>query len=87
MCCCCRQTSRSGSSWTTARNGHMIDNVVLIVTGTLHERDVHVRSLLFHWLIASDNICPSVCQQWLSSGSLIFNGQKMKPIALQTGAP
>ena len=23
--------------------GHMIDNVVLIVTGTLHERDVHVR--------------------------------------------
>jgi V-type H+-transporting ATPase subunit d len=24
--------------------GHMIDNVVLIVTGTLHERDVHVRS-------------------------------------------
>ena len=27
--------------------GHMIDNVVLIVTGTLHERDVHVR--LFSW--------------------------------------
>ena len=27
--------------------GHMIDNVVLIVTGTLHERDVHVR--LFPW--------------------------------------
>ena len=26
--------------------GHMIDNVVLIVTGTLHERDVHVRPLL-----------------------------------------
>jgi len=26
--------------------GHMIDNVVLIVTGTLHERDVHVRSFL-----------------------------------------
>lgn len=25
--------------------GHMIDNVVLIVTGTLHERDVHVRPL------------------------------------------
>ncbi len=24
--------------------GHMIDNVVLIVTGTLHERDVQVRS-------------------------------------------
>ncbi len=24
--------------------GHMIDNVVLIVTGTLHERDVHVRT-------------------------------------------
>ena len=24
--------------------GHMIDNVVLIVTGTLHERDVHVRA-------------------------------------------
>jgi hypothetical protein len=23
--------------------GHMIDNVVLIVTGTLHERDVQVR--------------------------------------------
>ncbi len=23
------------------RYGHMIDNVVLIVTGTLHERDVH----------------------------------------------
>ena len=26
--------------------GHMIDNVVLIVTGTLHERDVHVRLCL-----------------------------------------
>ena len=25
--------------------GHMIDNVVLIVTGTLHERDVHVSAL------------------------------------------
>jgi len=25
--------------------GHMIDNVVLIVTGTLHERDVQVRRL------------------------------------------
>lgn len=24
--------------------GHMIDNVVLIVTGTLHERDVQVGS-------------------------------------------
>lgn len=24
--------------------GHMIDNVVLIVTGTLHERDMQVRS-------------------------------------------
>ena len=28
--------------------GHMIDNVVLIVTGTLHERDVHVRARCFH---------------------------------------
>jgi len=26
--------------------GHMIDNVVLIVTGTLHERDVQVRTHL-----------------------------------------
>ena len=26
--------------------GHMIDNVVLIVTGTLHERDVQVPLLL-----------------------------------------
>ena len=26
--------------------GHMIDNVVLIVTGTLHERDVHVSPFL-----------------------------------------
>lgn len=25
--------------------GHMIDNVVLIVTGTLHERDVQVRGV------------------------------------------
>ena len=26
--------------------GHMIDNVVLIVTGTLHERDVQVSAAL-----------------------------------------
>lgn len=28
--------------------GYMIDNVVLIVTGTLHERDVQVRASLIH---------------------------------------
>lgn len=31
--------------------GHMIDNVVLLVTGTLHERDVTVSSLpIMLWL-------------------------------------
>ena len=36
--------------------GHMIDNVVLLVTGTLHERDVTVsprRSAIFSQLLAS----------------------------------
>jgi hypothetical protein len=31
--------------------GHMIDNVVLIVTGALHERDVQVRCKANHWQI------------------------------------
>ena len=30
--------------------GHMIDNVVLIVTGTLHERDVQVRAVVLQML-------------------------------------
>jgi vacuolar-type H+-ATPase subunit C/Vma6 len=33
--------------------GHMIDNVVLIVTGLVHERDVQVRFPTPHWLIFS----------------------------------
>lgn len=42
-------TTEENISWThenryifaaSSRYGHMIDNVVLIVTGTLHERDV-----------------------------------------------
>lgn len=41
--------------------GHMIDNVVLIVTGTLHERDVQVRlhccgHACMHWLLAATQI-------------------------------
>lgn len=38
--------------------GHMIDNVVLIVTGTLHERDVHVRN---PFLCYSPQLYPCFC--------------------------
>ena len=41
--------------------GHMIDNVVLIVTGTLHERDVHVRPTPF---------LPPVLHSWNAAPSL-----------------
>lgn len=37
--------------------GHMIDNVVLIVTGTLHERDVQVRRIfLLHYFPSKQDV-------------------------------
>ena len=43
-CCACGQADEPlGEFMDYCTYGHMIDNVVLIVTGTLHERDVHVR--------------------------------------------
>lgn len=36
--------------------GHMIDNVVLIVTGTLHERDVQVGMLHCHMLLPGQSL-------------------------------
>lgn len=39
--------------------GHMIDNVVLIVTGLVHERDVQVRSPLF---CSCRGTCCTACQ-------------------------
>ena len=45
-CCCAwgQADEPLGEFMDYCTYGHMIDNVVLIVTGTLHERDVHVRS-------------------------------------------
>lgn len=40
--------------------GHMIDNVVLLVTGTLHERDVTVS------LISSIDLLFHVAVRWLT---------------------
>ena len=44
-CCCAwgQADEPLGEFMDYCTYGHMIDNVVLIVTGTLHERDVHVR--------------------------------------------
>lgn len=33
--------------------GYMIDNVVLVVTGILHERDVHVRALRLYDVVGA----------------------------------
>lgn len=47
--------------------GHMIDNVVLIVTGTLHERDVQVRLLVM--------CCPVLAgPSWCSSSGCMCLG-------------
>ena len=43
-CKCCQADEPLGEFMDYCTYGHMIDNVVLIVTGTLHERDVHVRT-------------------------------------------
>lgn len=37
--------------------GHMIDNVVLLVTGTLHERDVTVSTCMFACYVHSIAQC------------------------------
>ena len=46
--------------------GHMIDNVVLLVTGTLHERDVTVSRTALP--IASPDTCTPQCM--VADGSL-----------------
>mgnify|MGYP001100993189 CR=1 FL=1 len=42
--------------------GHMIDNVVLIVTGTLHERDVQVGKRACRLVVGAPGRC--WCRSW-----------------------
>lgn len=51
--------------------GHMIDNVVLIVTGTLHERDVQVPQALQNMpsLARLTDACMPACRQALPAFS------------------
>ncbi len=64
----CQAAEPLGEFMDYCTYGHMIDNVVLIVTGTLHERDVHVRTRASPGLHAAQLTAARTQQPCLQTG-------------------